>query len=307
MADNTQLNANSSAGDIIATDDIAGTKHQRVKVEYGDDGFATDVSHSNPLPVTMQSTVIPGSDPTIVPVWRMGEREQTSIVVTGEDLWRGNELTPNVNDDEIIPVPPDAGERMTVVSESNNDRQAGGGQQGVWEVKIQYIDAAGAEQEETITMNGTNGVNTTANDIRFINNIYATDVGSSGSASGHIKIHQFGDNREVYNMIYAGTTTSTVPNYMVPLGKTLVLAGWHIAAADSRRAFIKVSSTDVNGVINPRIFSFKDTTVNDRTCSGTLHLNTPIPALSIVKLIAFSGEANCRLAGGWHGDLIDNS
>lgn len=50
MADNTTLNAG-SGGDTIAADDIAGVKHQRVKIEYGVDGAATDVSDTNPLPV----------------------------------------------------------------------------------------------------------------------------------------------------------------------------------------------------------------------------------------------------------------
>jgi len=50
MADNTVLNTG-SGGDTIATDDIGGVKHQRVKVEYGADGSATDVSATNPLPV----------------------------------------------------------------------------------------------------------------------------------------------------------------------------------------------------------------------------------------------------------------
>lgn len=49
MVDNTTLNAG-SGGDVIATDDIAGVKHQRVKIEHGADGSATDVSNSTPLP-----------------------------------------------------------------------------------------------------------------------------------------------------------------------------------------------------------------------------------------------------------------
>ena len=40
MADNTVLNAG-SGGDTIASDDIAGIKHQRIKIEYGEDGSAT--------------------------------------------------------------------------------------------------------------------------------------------------------------------------------------------------------------------------------------------------------------------------
>ena len=50
MADNTELNTG-TGGDTIATDDIANVKHQRVKIEYGEDGSATDVSDTNPLPI----------------------------------------------------------------------------------------------------------------------------------------------------------------------------------------------------------------------------------------------------------------
>jgi len=60
MADNTTLNAASIiGGDVIATDDLAtlnggaisGVKLQRVKLDYGDDSVARDVSDSYPLPV----------------------------------------------------------------------------------------------------------------------------------------------------------------------------------------------------------------------------------------------------------------
>lgn len=51
MADNTTLNAG-SGGDVIATDDISGVKHQRIKLVIGADGVSDgDVAKSNPLPV----------------------------------------------------------------------------------------------------------------------------------------------------------------------------------------------------------------------------------------------------------------
>ncbi len=52
MANNTQLNTNVTSGDTIATEDIAGVKHELVKVEFGADGIATKVSATDPLPVT---------------------------------------------------------------------------------------------------------------------------------------------------------------------------------------------------------------------------------------------------------------
>lgn len=53
MADNTTLNAG-SGGDVIASDDIAGVKYQRVKIVHGDDGVNNgDVALANPLPATL--------------------------------------------------------------------------------------------------------------------------------------------------------------------------------------------------------------------------------------------------------------
>lgn len=54
MADNTTLNAG-TGGDVIATDDIAGVKVQRVKVTFGADGSMTDASAANPLPASVYS------------------------------------------------------------------------------------------------------------------------------------------------------------------------------------------------------------------------------------------------------------
>ena len=64
MADNTELPVG-IGGDIIATDELKqsdGTfvKHQRVKVQHGEDGKATDTSVVDPIPVrdmSMQETL----------------------------------------------------------------------------------------------------------------------------------------------------------------------------------------------------------------------------------------------------------
>jgi hypothetical protein len=60
MADNTTLNTG-TGGDVIATDDIGGVKHQRVKVEFGADGSATDVSSTNPMPVVQPDSTASGA------------------------------------------------------------------------------------------------------------------------------------------------------------------------------------------------------------------------------------------------------
>jgi len=51
MADNTTIGAG-TGGDTIASDDVGGVKHQRVKISIGADGVAADCSTSNPLPIS---------------------------------------------------------------------------------------------------------------------------------------------------------------------------------------------------------------------------------------------------------------
>lgn len=56
MADNIVLNSTNGAGPTIATDLVSGSHYQRTKVTFGTDGSATDVSSSNPLPVSIIGT-----------------------------------------------------------------------------------------------------------------------------------------------------------------------------------------------------------------------------------------------------------
>ena len=50
MADNVSITQGS--GTTIATEDVSGIQHQKVKIEFGTDGVATMVSASDPLPVS---------------------------------------------------------------------------------------------------------------------------------------------------------------------------------------------------------------------------------------------------------------
>jgi hypothetical protein len=54
MADN--IDVTPGTGKTIAADDIGGVLHQRVKVEFGADSSATDVSSANPLPAVISHT-----------------------------------------------------------------------------------------------------------------------------------------------------------------------------------------------------------------------------------------------------------
>lgn len=61
MADNVTL---PGTGAVIATDEVSSKHYQRVKVTFGGDGSATDVSSSDPLPV-VQTGALPAGSATI--------------------------------------------------------------------------------------------------------------------------------------------------------------------------------------------------------------------------------------------------
>lgn len=79
MSDNVILNPGSD-GDTIAADDIAGVKHQYVKVEFGANNTATPVSASDPLPVT--AAVTGSVAVTNTPLTNMGAGEYETVAAS---------------------------------------------------------------------------------------------------------------------------------------------------------------------------------------------------------------------------------
>lgn len=86
---NTILNTNVTSGDVIATEDIAGVKHELVKVEFGADGVATKVSAADPLPVTTDG--LTDAELRAMPVPVSGTvTVDTSLLATGAKQDTGN-------------------------------------------------------------------------------------------------------------------------------------------------------------------------------------------------------------------------
>jgi len=87
MADNTTINT-MSGGDVIATDDIGGVKYQRMKVNFGADGSASDVSSTNPLPASVPELTASGSlTATGSVTMTLASHSQAAVQVTG--TWVG--------------------------------------------------------------------------------------------------------------------------------------------------------------------------------------------------------------------------
>jgi len=232
-----------------------------------------------------------------------GEIESANVVAQGVDIWRYEALSPIGAD--RVPMIQDAGELISVVSESQADN--GTSVTGVTEIEIHYIDPAGNEQETLVTLNGTTPVNTTIL-MRHIQYVHTTAVGSNGVAEGNIHIYKTGDNTAtgIYNCIIEGGNMSLTTNRMIPLGKTLYLQSWNCSEAKDKRGAFRLRSTDQEGVITPSIFLFKETCYLRKTTSGELHATDVIPALSIVKVSAWFDQADAEGTASWWGYLVDD-
>ncbi len=235
----------------------------------------------------------------------MGEWEGGSVQIDGEDCCRWKDFAPD--GPARLPTPDSAGEQMTIISDSNADN--GATATGVLTVRIHYLDDTGAEQTEDKTLNGTTGVNTTATDIRFVNDMYALTVGSNGVAEGNIAIYKTGDTipNTLYNMIGKGGNKSLVPHRMVPLGKTLYLQGWHTEISSNDRCAMRIRSTDMYGTLIDGVFCFKDTAYVAKASTGEINMHsTSVPALSIIKISHWDDQGGSEGSVGWWGVLIDD-
>lgn len=87
MADNLLINTGADAS--VATEDVGGVHHQKVKMEFGLDGAATMVSASDPLPITPAATEL-----------HLGEvgGKITSVSV---EFTRPNDTTPYSSNDVV--------------------------------------------------------------------------------------------------------------------------------------------------------------------------------------------------------------
>jgi hypothetical protein len=264
------------------------------------------------LDVSPSDTVLDitkGNTPGSITFRGMGERESTGTTTQGEDMWRGNELSSTpaaLASHTTIPTPASAGEQMTIISENANDTSAG---TGARTMDIEYLDATGNTQHETVTMNGTTAVNTVATNIRFVNNFHVQTVGSNGVAEGHIRIYKTGDATLVYNMIHSGGNQSLVPHKMVPLGKQLHLKEWHCSEGNNKRLVIRLRADcddHIPSVIHPGVFLFKSTAYLNQSASGQIALGYVIPALSIVKVSVWGVVTNAECACHWWGILVDD-
>ena len=115
---------------------------------------------------------------------------------------------------------------MEIVSASANDLSPSG--IGAKRVMIEYLDAQYVKRTEEISMNGTNPVGTTAQNILRVNRMWITQAGTVESAFGNIDLRNKAGT-PIYGRIDAGLTQSRQLVYTVPTGETLYITSVRLA------------------------------------------------------------------------------
>lgn len=229
-----------------------------------------------------------------------GERDSVTYIAGGADVWRGPTAT-------ILMPNQSGGERMMLFSSNYDDRLNG---TGINKIEIDYLNAAGNENYETVNLNGTRWVRTVGTNIRFVNAIHASQVGVGTIASGDISISANGTTSKVYNFISNGGNMSLSTLRMIPLGKTFYLHEW-TASCVSREtntiARLRLRATTIHGTRIMNVFLFSDSALlNNSVYNKNFYIPKKIPSLSILKVTAeVAGTA--WMGASYSGSLENNN
>jgi hypothetical protein len=177
---------------------------------------------------------------------------------------------------------------------------------GVHAVTIFYLNAAGVEKSEDVTLNGTGVVATVATDIKRVNAFRSKTVGTAGKAVGNISLRHISDS-PVYGQISAGYTRARTSAYTVPAGKTLYITSANfssIGAASGKDVIFTLRATYDDKALALRAFfvPFIEIGVVDGAISleFTIPIRLPAGVDLIVSGIAGNNASKCSsIIRGW--------
>ena len=223
--------------------------------------------------------------------FEFGDRDNLTTGPAGNDIWNGLAIE--------IPRPAAAGEQMSVVS---TDPQDGVGGTGIRTVKIHYLDATGAHQHTTVTMDGTNPVNLTPSNVRFVNALHGDSWGTGEDAAGIVTIYRTGDATRIYSQIDIAANHAPDGTYMVPAGHQFFISNISATATGNKAIKIILRATaDFDGNLSVGFHFKRGWTMEDAPIPENLSPQLVLPALSVVKATAYSviggGRASINFSG----------
>ena len=224
MTDNVVVSANVGIGATVATDDIGGVQHQRVKIVIGADGVSDgDVAATNPMPVrpygdfyrSVSSGLITGF--SVVGVF--GSNPDVDTGTVPESIWAAGGVY----------IWQTAAQPLNIVSSSANDDGAPTSNTGAQTLLVTGLNSNFDQISEVVTLNGTTSVATIAAFVR----VFEAYVDSSGTYDGTNLgsiTATFSSSGNPAFTIPVGAGRSTLGFYTVPRGYGALLYSYTVTS-----------------------------------------------------------------------------
>lgn len=190
-----------------------------------------------------------------------------------------------------------AAERLKVSSSSTNDTSAG---TGARTVRLDGLDINGAAMNETVTLNGTTAVTTTASFYR-VQTARVMTAGSSGHNEGDIVIKNNAANATICG-VYHDHNQSSGPWYTVPAGCMLYLIHGFFHNDGGKPAHLDFEMRVPTAVGGSGLW---ETAMHIPTFSSPIDVNFQAPLVipygTDLKCRALTTQGTFSVAAGWEG------
>lgn len=200
---------------------------------------------------------------------------------------------------------PEIGAQLTIVSTDAEDGAVG--LTGALVVEMHYLDANLEPQIETITMTGLTPILTDATDIRFVQCMHLTDVGSVGAAVGTITAKL---TTITHSIIDTGEVRCTSSARMIPANKRVLITGAAAGAVSGTAAAgvtvnIVASELDIHQYLDPLILiPHAGIAVQDTSTTMSFDMPLVFSAGTVVAMTMTTDKAAITSAS-WFGILED--
>ena len=227
---------------------------------------------------------------------KFGRNQDVDSGSVPEDIWEGGSA--------YTGFPTGSAELVTAVSGDANDTSDGSGARTIM---IYGLDANGADQNETITLNGTSLVDS-ANTYTRVNRVVVLTSGSSNQAfnAGIISIAHKTTTANIFASVPVGANQSQIAAYTIPAGKTGYLKNLHVEIKRSNSANVDGALWIRNNGASPtlkRIFSVSQTSALKDDIVGGL----PLPALTDIAVrVTAASTTNIGVTANFDIILVDD-
>lgn len=248
------------------------------------------------VPVGSQDALLVSKAPMMADMFRAFGEHTISGAQNNVDIWGGPT--------NIQPEPDPTGYSLYVISSSGDDTGISSPQGiGARSVEVHYLDTAGVQQEVTVILNGTTEVDSGVTDCMFVQEMHSNAVGTNSVAVGNVDALA-GTGGAVVQRITATGNQSMSTMRQVPAGFNLIITSWRAvgAAATTKRASMRIRSSDHDGISTPGVYHFRDVTKVKDFATSELSLRYLVPSLAVLKISTWT-DGTIDVSAGWTGFL----